>query len=138
MNRLLLFGGRNFNDPIKMDHELISFIETYGPIGCVIHGAAKGADDWADYFAKQVLRVPVFSIAAKWDDVTAKGAVIKYTRGPSGKAYNALAGHWRNQELIDRGKPTHAMGFEGGTGTADMAKRLLEAKIPIINAGYKR
>jgi len=39
-------------------------------------------------------------------------------------------------ELIDRGKPTYGMGFEGGTGTADMAKRLEIAGIPMFNAGY--
>lgn len=136
MVRVLIFGGRDFNDAERFHFTLEDFVKANGPITCIIHGKAKGADGWGAFHAREY-GIPERPFPAKWDDIHAPGAVIKYTRGPTGKPYNALAGHWRNQEMIDIGKPDWGIGFKGGTGTADMAARLERAEIPIWNGGYK-
>ena len=41
-----------------------------------------------------------------------------------------VAGHFRNQQMIDEGKPDAAIIFPGGSGTADMANRIKKAGIP--------
>lgn len=133
--RVLIFGGRTFDDAGRMDYELKAFQARHGRIACVIHGAAAGADSWGDYFAREVLRCLTLPFPAAWEDVWTPGAVIKTRR--DGTRYNALAGHWRNQAMIDRGQVNWGMGFRGGTGTADMASRLNVADLPIWNAGYK-
>lgn len=136
MTRVLIFGGRDFNNVETFHFTLLAFVRANGPISCIIHGNAKGADSWAAFHAREY-HIPERPFPAKWNDIYAPGAVIKYTRGPNGKAYNALAGHWRNQEMIDIGKPDWGIGFKGGSGTADMATRLERAGIPIWNGGYK-
>lgn len=136
MNRVLIFGGRDFNDAQLFYWTMYDFVEKNGPISCIIHGNAKGADSWAAWHAKEY-KIPQRPFPAKWNDIHVPGALIKYQRGPNGKAYNALAGHWRNQEMIDIGKPNWGIGFKGGSGTVDMATRLERAGIPIWNGGYK-
>lgn len=120
-----------------MHFNLEAFQKNNGAITCIIHGNAKGADSWAKHFAIEVLKVPHRPFPARWDDINVSGAVIRYTRGMNSKAYNALAGHWRNEEMIVVGKPDAAMGFKGGPGTANMATRCERAGLFIWNAGYK-
>lgn len=134
--RVLIFGGRDFNDVETMHYALGAFQAAHGQITCIIHGDAKGADNWGKWHAINELHVPHRPFPAKWNDIHAPGAVVKYTRGPNGRPYNAVAGHWRNQEMINVGKPDWGIGFKGGAGTADMARRLTAAGIPIYNAGY--
>lgn len=131
--RLLIFGGRDFADHNKMAEELRKFNAVHGFITLVIHGNAKGADRLGHYFARNWLMVPDLAFPANWNDIEAPGAVIGYTR--NGKPYNKLAGHQRNAQMIIEGKPDIAMGFPGGTGTADILKRLNDAFIPVWNAG---
>lgn len=133
--RVLIFGGRDFNDPAEMHYSIVDFQRAHGLITCIIHGAAKGADSWGAHFAKE-LGIPQRPFPADWGNIHAPGAVIKYQRGPNGRAYNAVAGHWRNERMIVEGKPDFGMGFKGGSGTADMARRLTAAGIPIWNGGY--
>jgi len=75
------------------------------------------AEQWADANG-----IPVDPYPARWEDVEAPGAVIRYRKG-TGEPYNVLAGHQRNQEMIDRGRPDGAVGFPGRGGTADMQRR---------------
>jgi hypothetical protein len=62
--------------------------------------------------------------APKWDDIEAKGAVIKHRRG---RPYNALAGFWRNQEMAEYAE--QAVIFPGGRGTNDMFNRARKEKL---------
>lgn len=133
--RVLIFGGRKFDDAARMDYELKAFQAQHGRITCVVHGAAAGADAWGEYFAREVLRCFNLPFKADWDNIWAPGAVVKMRR--DGTRYNALAGHWRNQAMIDQGCIDWGIGFRGGTGTADMARRLREAGKPIWNAGFE-
>lgn len=130
--RVVVTGGRTlFNAPMVYD-VLTRFQREIFPIGELIHGDAEGLDRTAAYVAYQMLGIPVISVPADWSNVTTLGAVIKYRRG--GIAYNALAGHWRNQRMIDEFKPSYGIVFSGGTGTADMRNRLEIARVPIYDA----
>ena len=91
----------------------------FGPISLVIHGDATGADKLADAWAafQKIERLP---FPAKWTEIHVVGARVRW--GKHG-FYNALAGIWRNQQMIDEGKPTAYLAMSGGTGTADMVAR---------------
>lgn len=133
--RLLVFGGRNYRHILWMREQFQFFQQRHGPITILIHGGAPGADSMADMLAHTDLRCSIWEFPAKWDDVTASGAVIKYNK--AGKPYNILAGHWRNQSMLEIAKPQWAMGFAGGSGTADMLGRLDNACIPVWDAGCR-
>lgn len=129
--KVLIFGGRNFYDQSLMQKTLDAFYLQNGAITCVIHGNAPGADSMGRMFARNWLGVPDEPYPADWKDLDAPGAVIKHGKyGP----YNAVAGHQRNQRMIDEGKPAWGIMFPGGTGTADMNARLVKAGIPVWDA----
>ena len=132
--RVLIFGGRDFNDQSLMQKHLDDFFMMYGYITHVIHGDASGADRMGAMFARNWFGVPDLPFPADWKNIDVPGAVIKTNRFGQ---YNAVAGHQRNQRMIVEGKPDWGMGFPGGTGTADMAARLEAAGIPIWDGGYK-
>lgn len=123
--RLVVTGGRFFiNDRVVSLNLSSLHTSSYGPITLLIHGDADGLDKTAAYVAGE-MGIPTLAFPADWDDVTAPGAVIRYRRG--GIAYNALAGFWRNQKMIDEGKPDFGLVFPGGNGTHDMRSRMIAA-----------
>lgn len=137
--RVVVFGGREFGVPrlngyvseearlydlenrVKPERKL--FMETmielmhqytwpYDPCGKsakpyleIISGMATGADSLAVEFAEH-FRLKLHKFPADW---------ARYRNG---------AGHIRNQQMIDEGLPKLGIAFPGGTGTADMLKRL--------------
>lgn len=132
--RLLIFGGRNFNEPEVMHFAFAAFIKLHGMPSVIIHGDAPGADRWGKYYAINVLKIPHRPFPAKWRVLDAPGAKIRYDT--HGRAYNVKAGMVRNTEMLEIGKPDWGMGFKGGAGTAHMAKVLTKAGIQIWDAGY--
>lgn len=131
--RLLVFGGRNFVERHRLWHEIHNVLDGR-PMSdvTIIHGAARvdakgenrtGADFFAHEFCEMYKHLGLIEepYPARWDDLTALGAVIRLRRG---RPYNMMAGFARNQEMIDKGKPTHALATPGGGGTADMRCRL--------------
>ncbi|NUM72787.1 DUF2493 domain-containing protein [candidate division KSB1 bacterium] len=128
MTRLVVTGGRDFFDARKVISEFTKFMIHHGPISLLIEGESEGLDKTARWCAENQFRIPVLPFPADWDNVTVPGAKIRYR---SGKPYNALAGHWRNGNMILLGKPDFGMVFPGGRGTADMKQRLELAGIPI-------
>lgn len=143
MKRILVCGGRDFgrinpkqvmNHPKRMAERkklretLDGLRKEFGNF-VLIHGGAKGADAlaaaWGDTYALRVLPFP-----ADWSNVARPGAVIKIDR--LGRKYDVLAGHVRNQRMVDEGKPDIVVAFEGGTGTADMVSRARKAGIFIM------
>lgn len=88
---------------------------------------AKGADELGANWARQH-GLTLHEFPAQWDKLDAPGAVVK--QGPRG-AYNALAGHQRNQQMADNA--TGVLLFEGGRGTADMARRAAVAGLDIYD-----
>jgi len=130
--KVLIFGGRNFRDQSLMQHHLDQFYIMHGHITYIIHGDASGADSMGKMFARNWLGIPDLPFPADWKNVDVPGAVIKTNQYGD---YNAIAGYQRNQRMIDEGQPDFGMGFPGGSGTADMLKRLEAAGVPIWNGG---
>ena len=109
--RWLICGGRHFTDWEEMGTALDGLVHHFGKPDTVIHGGAAGADTLAGMWAvARGIRTEVFE--ADWS---------------LGKA----AGMIRNQEMIDHGKPTIVIGFEGGKGTSDMMERARRAEIAV-------
>ena len=127
MKRVVVTGGRNFRDAALVDRALSAIMRKHG-ISHVIEGEASGADTlskrWAEAHGIEILPFP-----AAWEDLSHDDAIIKTRR--DGTQYDARAGHRRNQQMIDTGKPDAAIAFPGGSGTEDMCRRLVKASVPI-------
>lgn len=111
--RVVIFGGRDFNNE-KMAFSALDHLHSLHNFSCVIDGMARGADTlgfkWAQHNGIETERYP-----AQW------------------KTYGRAAGPIRNQQMIDDGKPDMGIAFPGGTGTADMKKRLKSAGINVLS-----
>ena len=102
MTRVLVCGGRDYNDLQKI-FDVLYYLDGpqhgRGPITCVIHGAAIGADSlaalWAKKVGKQGLPYP-----ADWEK------------------HGKSAGPIRNAKMLREGKPDLVVAFPGGKGTA--------------------
>lgn len=110
---LLCFGGRTFHDHAAIDRALSAFrARLVDQVGhgnfAVLHGNAKGADRNAGSWARKQ-GLCVMAMDAPWE------------------FYDKKAGPLRNQWLLTYGRPTHAIGFPGHSGTRDMAQRVNEA-----------
>lgn len=101
--RVLVCGGRDYNNRDHIHNVLCDLDAERGPITCVIHGHATGADHegmiWAQMMAsaRQCTHAP---FVAEWEK------------------YGKAAGPMRNQRMIDQGKPDVVLAFPGGRGTA--------------------
>jgi hypothetical protein len=86
-------------------------------ISLIIHGAASGADSFAQCWAdsRKIVALP---FKAEWET--------------KGKA----AGPLRNQRMLDEGKPDLVVAFPGGRGTADMVRRARAAGIRVVEVGH--
>lgn len=113
--RVLIFGGR---DCVEADVERWldeTADHALGPISCVIHGGARGADRAAGRWAKR-RRFKVEEYKADW------------------KRYGKSAGPIRNAQMLREGKPDVGLAFPGGNGTADMTDKLRAAGVPVIRS----
>ncbi len=108
--RVLVFGGRDFDDWVMM-HNALSQVKLQYGITCIVEGEAKGADFLGRVWAK-AMGIPFEGYPADW------------------KTHGRAAGHIRNQQMLDEGRLDYAVGFPGGTGTADMLNRLARAGVP--------
>ena len=124
--RVVVTGGRTYAETARVFSILDAF-HAVRPITVLIEGEADGLDKRAKAWARRN-KVEVAAYPARWDDIDRPEAVVRYRR--DGTPYDAAAGGRRNQEMIDDGKPDHGLVFPGGTGTADMRRRLVAAGIP--------
>lgn len=108
----LICGGRDFADQAMFDSAMGDLVRLNGCPARIVHGAARGADSmanaWADRKAIQIIRMP-----ADW------------------QRHGRAAGPIRNQEMLDRMKPSLVVAFPGGKGTADMIGRARKAGIDV-------
>lgn len=113
VRRVLVCGGRDYNDKARMKQELDAIYAEVDEMA-VIEGGAKGAD-WLAYSwcLSRFTNVQHEQFEADW--------------GRYGKA----AGHIRNQQMLDEGKPDLVLAFPGGRGTADMVRRARKAGIEV-------
>ena len=109
--RVLVCGGRRFNDPLTLGSWLGGIHKQQG-ITLLIEGGAPGADFMARKFAEW-MEIPVLTFDADW------------------KKHGKAAGPIRNRQMLTEGKPDMVVAFEGGKGTADMCRQALAAGIPV-------
>lgn len=110
--RILVCGGRDFWQRERL-YEVLDDLTLGQEDVVIISGCAKGADtlaiDWAEEAGVDLLKFP-----ADWE---------KYGRG---------AGHVRNQQMLDEGRPDIVVAFPGGKGTANMIERSRKAGVEVI------
>lgn len=110
--RVLVFGSRNWPAHTVIGFDMANLKKAIGDY-TLVHGAAAGADTFADDYA-QYLRLEIDPFKADW--VT----------------HAKAAGPIRNQKMLDSGLD-YAMGyvFNDSKGSADMAGRLRKAGVPM-------
>ena len=111
--RVLVCGGRDLGD-WKLVHRTLYRSKVFQSIRpTVIHGGARGADEYAGRWAR-VNGFKEEAFPADW------------------KTHGKAAGPIRNQQMIDEGKPDLVIAFPGGRGTADMVRRARKAGIEVM------
>lgn len=108
--RILVCGGRNFNDTTHLHKTLDDILAHYGEL-VMISGGAPGADYQAHGWAAS-RGVYSATMPAYW--------------GTQGKK----AGVLRNRAMLQLSQPQLVVGFKGGPGTADMLRQARAAGIP--------
>lgn len=117
--RILVCGGREYNDRTHFFHFMDRVLEAIGGTGeapkrdvVIIHGAARGADTLADDYGRErglrIIRYP-----ADW------------------KTHKRAAGPIRNRLMLTEGQPHVIVAFPGGNGTADMVSIGKKAGVPV-------
>lgn len=113
--KVLVCGGRDFNDSLTLGSWLGGIHKTNRPITLLIEGGGRGADYMTRKFAEWQ-GIPVKTFPAEWDR--------------HGKA----AGPIRNKQMLDEGRPDLVVAFEGGRGTANMVAQAKAAGIKVLMA----
>jgi hypothetical protein len=113
--RLLACGSREFTDA-RLVNQTLDAIHAETPVDLLIEGEARGADTLALEWATS-RDVPVRGFPADWG---------RYGKG---------AGVFRNQAMLDVGKPNLVVAFHDhlatSKGTADMVRRAVKAGVPV-------
>lgn len=112
MRRVLVFGGRDYNDRDYV-WRVLSYFHEEDPFSVLIHGGATGADTIAGEWAR-ANGVREVKMLADW------------------KKHGKAAGPIRNTRMLTHGKPDVAVGFPGGRGTADMGHKVLDAGVILL------
>lgn len=116
--KVLVCGGRDFNDYDLLVDTLVSLLGQYGLKDVIfISGRASGADRLGERFAK-ANNCELLVFPADWNKF--------------GKA----AGFIRNQQMLDEGKPDLVVALPGGRGTADMVRRAKKHGIEVAEVKY--
>jgi predicted Rossmann-fold nucleotide-binding protein len=108
---VLVCGGRTYNNKETI-YEVLSSIHKDKSITVLIHGAAKGVDTIAGYWAREN-NIKEKQYPALWN------------------TYGKAAGSIRNQKMLDDNKVDLIVAFPGGKGTADMVERAKKANIEV-------
>lgn len=111
--KLLVCGGRDYEDSDRVNHCLTKIHEKYG-ITEIVEGGAEGAD----------------SLCAKW----ARYRGIKVTTFKADwRQYGKAAGPIRNREMAEY-QPDYCCAFPGGSGTLNMIRTCDEHGIKVWRA----
>ena len=133
--RVLVAGSRDFQYRNAIDAMLFGLVGTTGddPELVVINGGAAGADtmakEWALTFGDGIDVRPE-TYPAQWGEHHPDWCWCQRKRD-----YCPAAGHRRNQQMLDEGKPDLVVAFVNkplaeSKGTADMVKRAQRKGIP--------
>lgn len=113
MKRVIVTGGRDFNDPVPVRALVQAAAAVLGAERVVVvHGGARGADLLGALAARQ-LGFPTEVFRANWD------ALLR------------AAGPVRNREMLEAGVDL-VVALPGGTGTNDMVDIAKNAGVPIL------
>lgn len=110
--RVLVCGGRDYNDVKKVFHVLDQIHADGENISVIIEGEARGADVAAAAWACS-RGVPIAPYPAQWG---------RYGNG---------AGPIRNRQMLIEGKPDLVVAFPGREGTANMVAQARKAGVPV-------
>jgi predicted Rossmann-fold nucleotide-binding protein len=109
---VLVCGGREYDDKERL-YQVLDRIASKVEIEVVVHGAARGADVLAGFWAAD-RGVEVRIHPADW---------IRYGK---------RAGYLRNMEMLEE-HPDLIVAFPGGKGTANMVRLARKAGVPVID-----
>lgn len=112
MTKVLVCGGRAYNDVHKVYEALDRVYGKYGDELVIVHGAAPGADTLAEEWAKD-REVEYMGFPARWKKEGRQG-------GPK-----------RNKRMRDKSMPDACVAFPGGVGTAGMVDLMKEIGAPV-------
>lgn len=115
---IAVIGSRSFRD-YPFVEKVLNAIHAQTPIDAIISGGAMGADTLAEVWA-QLHDVKMVIHEAKWDDIGHKDAHIKINK--YGNQYDALAGHRRNEFIINDGMGIIAFWDGKSPGTENSIK----------------
>jgi hypothetical protein len=113
--RVLVCGGRNYCGMDEDEHVymMLDKIHRQTPITKLIEGGAAGVD----------------TTARRW---AGERAINRVTVHADWAAYGRAAGPLRNQRMLDEFTPSLVVAFPGGSGTADMVARAVQAGIGVM------
>ena len=143
--RLLVFGGRDFGahfvPPGNTEASALARAWNERERG-IVHNWIAAALDWNSTDDIDTWLPPPRTVIITGgcptgaDNIATDWAVVHWvkfeTYSVDWDQHGRAAGPIRNQEMINTGKPDCALGFPGGRGTADMKRRVLVAKIRLI------
>lgn len=113
--KILVCGGRDYDDQDYVS-TVLDMVHEECPVTCVVHGAASGADSFAQAWAK-ASGVPEKPYPADWDK-------WKHAAGPI-----------RNADMLrDNPDIELVVVFPGKTGTSDMRDKAERAEIDVLLA----
>jgi hypothetical protein len=115
--RVLVCGGRHYDDDDAVQHELIGFHWRI-PITVIIHGGVAGAGAIAEAWARRN-RVAVVRYPPNWERL--------------GKRAEKL----RNDFMLVDSRPDYVIAFPGGRNTADLVAKALAAGIQVLHTADK-
>lgn len=123
--KLIIAGSRSIKRYAVIRQAIIEsgLWTLYGASIKVVSGKAPGVDTLGEVFAEKA-GLKVLPYPADWDNIKAQGAVIKH--GRDGKPYNAVAGHWRNEEMAEIADGALIVWDGKSTGSLDMLHRMVE------------
>src|SRR6185312_1957552 len=117
--RVLVCGGRRYNDTDHIFNTLTRLDYERGPFTCIIHRAATGADTEGMLWAQMMSTAP----GRKMTHAPFRAEWTKYGKG---------AGPIRNRRMLEEGKPELVIAFPGGEGTQNMIDQAHAAGIEVI------
>lgn len=125
MQRVLVYGSRKLDNRALVFNTL-DLLHRTDPIGLLIHGACPNTRDFLT--GTEMWSADMLAEAwAKAREIPYCGWPAKWHTGTRGRG----EGPARNQNMLERTRPTMGVEFPGGAGTLDMRGRLEKAGIPI-------
>lgn len=132
MTKIVIAGSRSIKNYATVRNAIIEsgLWAKYGKKIVVVSGEAEGPDKLGELFAERNNLPKPIKKPAKWDDIKAKGAVVRTRK--DGAKYNLLAGAWRNAEMAQQADIALVIWDGVSTGSIDMVHQMLKLDKPVI------